>query len=76
MPEVKWSSELSVGIAEIDEQHQHFIELLNALHRAVRSAKDTALTFELLGTLSEWLVTHIRTSDKRYAAFLRDKDVS
>jgi hemerythrin len=135
MPELKWGPDLSVGVAEIDAQHQHFVELVNVLYRAIRAGRgrdalgtafdelaeytrthftteeqlllwhdypeyaehkaqhdamiervatlrrrfqagDQAITFELMGTMSEWLVTHIQSSDKRYANFLKAKGVS
>jgi len=32
MPRIEWSESLSVGIAEIDEQHRKWIALINQLH--------------------------------------------
>jgi hemerythrin len=135
MPEVKWSPDLSVGIAEIDAQHQHFLELINAMYRAIRAGKgqaalgaslaglsayththfateeqlmarhgypglaehkaqhdamavwvgdiqrrfksgETSISYELLGTLRTWLMTHIQTVDQRFGSYLRERGVS
>lgn len=32
---LEWSDELSVGIPEIDAEHQHFITLINELNKAI-----------------------------------------
>ena len=33
---VEWSTELSVGIEEIDAQHQVLVDLLNQVHEAIQ----------------------------------------
>lgn len=33
---IDWRDEMSVGIAEIDEDHKHFIKLINDLNRSIR----------------------------------------
>jgi len=31
-----WNDQLSVGVAEIDKQHQELVKLINDLHEAMR----------------------------------------
>lgn len=64
MPEVKWSAELSVGIAEIDEQHQHFLELINLMHRATRAGKGKAALAPALDELADYTRTHFATEEQ------------
>ena len=47
MPRIEWNESLSVGIAEIDEQHRKWISLINALHDVLMGySEDESLTSE------------------------------
>ncbi len=35
MPFIAWTSDFSVGVAEIDDQHRNLIDLVNDLHQAM-----------------------------------------
>lgn len=45
---IRWSDELSVGIAEIDREHQHFFELINRLNRAIRERAEKSEIIQIL----------------------------
>ena len=40
MPIVTWHDDFSVNVTEIDKQHQHMLELVNALHASVEACAD------------------------------------
>jgi hemerythrin len=50
MPYFTWSPSYSVGVKELDTQHQAMIEIINRLHEAMRTGKGTS---ELGGIFSE-----------------------
>lgn len=39
MPRIEWNESFSVGVAEIDEQHRRWIDLINKLHDAIMDKK-------------------------------------
>ncbi len=59
---LEWSNELSVGILEIDAQHQILVDL----HAKLEKGKG-AIGFELAFFLKGWITQHILEGDKRYA---------
>lgn len=40
--EIKWNERLSVGVAEMDEEHRQFIARVNELNRAIVESEDKA----------------------------------
>lgn len=61
MKDIVWSSILSVGVAEIDDDHRRLIALFNELNRAVatgESAGYLAATLEELINCTVWHFSH------------------
>lgn len=61
MKDIVWSSILSVGVAEIDDDHRLLIALFNELNRAVaagESAEYLAATLEELINCTVWHFSH------------------
>ena len=54
MPLIEWTSELSIGIDSIDEQHKKLVNMINALN----DAKLAGSTNELLGKIFTGLTTY------------------
>lgn len=54
MPLIEWSSELSIGINSIDEQHKKLVNMINALN----DAKVAGSTNELLGKIFTGLTSY------------------
>lgn len=54
---IKWTQNLSVGINEIDLQHQKLIELINQLHDLMKSGQGK----EALGVVLEDLIDYTKT---------------
>ncbi|WP_147819455.1 bacteriohemerythrin [Salidesulfovibrio onnuriiensis] len=55
---IQWDDSFSVGVKEIDRQHQRLMELINALHDAMRSGKGNNVMGRILGELKDYTVTH------------------
>ncbi len=51
MPEIKWEDKFSVGVKELDEQHQKIIEIINRISRLISAGDYSDL--ELLSILQE-----------------------
>lgn len=58
---IKWQKKFSVGLADIDEQHKHFIKILNDVH-AKREKKNDDLKDEL-NELVEYARIHFTTEE-------------
>lgn len=60
---VDWNDSLSVGIQEIDDQHQFLVELLNKLHRAIHQRQGTAAAEAILMELVEYTKIHFAVEE-------------
>lgn len=61
---LKWSDSLSVHVAEIDEQHQKLIQLINTLHDAMLEKKGKDVLAGILDELAAYTVYHFSTEEK------------
>lgn len=59
-----WSDAMSVGIAEIDEQHKMLIDILNRLFTAVVQRESHVNTTEILDTLLDYTQVHFGLEEK------------
>jgi hemerythrin len=62
-PFVEWSPALSLGIDEIDAQHQALIDLINALHEVVRAGRPREQQLDALGRLAEYTKIHFAVEE-------------
>ncbi len=46
--EIRWSESLSVGVAEIDQEHRQFVARVNELNKAIIDCRDKATVERLL----------------------------
>lgn len=53
-----WTADLSVGIPQIDEEHQHFIQLVNELNRAIVQRADFAEIKQMMQSILDDAVVH------------------
>lgn len=60
----EWSDAMSVGIAEIDEQHKVLIDILNRLFLAVVKRESHEITIEILDTLVDYTKTHFGLEER------------
>jgi hemerythrin len=66
MPLITWTNTLSVGIKEIDAQHQQLIKLINELHDAMKAGKGSAILGSTLGALADYTVYHFGTEEQMF----------
>jgi len=55
---IEWTDDLSVGIQEIDDQHQLLVSLLNKLHNAIHQHHGKEAAQAILGELVEYTKIH------------------
>ena len=55
---IHWKEEFSVGVAEVDHEHQELIELINVLHRSVQEGVTRRQVIEGLGDIFAQIAAH------------------
>jgi hemerythrin len=60
---IEWSSELSVGIEEIDAQHMVLVNLLNQIHEAIQQRQAAEVTGEIIRQLGEYTRVHFAVEE-------------
>lgn len=60
---IEWSSELSVGIEEIDAQHQILVDLLNQVHEAIQQRQGVETTDRIIQRLYEYTRVHFAVEE-------------
>ena len=64
MPLMQWDETMSVGVAELDSQHQTLVDLINEAYEALRK-HDEHLLAGLLDQMREYAVMHFHFEEKR-----------
>jgi len=62
--ELKWDKHLSVGVAEIDQQHKLLIDKFNAFMSACREERGNDEVFRLFSFLDVYAVTHFADEER------------
>jgi hemerythrin len=66
---IQWNDSLSVGVAEIDKQHQKLVQMINDLHDAMRQAKGSSVLGPLVSGLIDYTNTHFKAEEKYFIRF-------
>jgi hemerythrin len=61
MSQIPWTDQLSVGVPEIDRQHQKLLELFNALDEALSRGAAAKMVRPLLAELASYTHYHFST---------------
>jgi hemerythrin len=61
---VTWREAFSVGVAEVDYEHQELIELINELHRSVLEGVTRAQVVAGLGEIYAQIAAHFALEEK------------
>ncbi len=69
MPRIEWTEQLSLGIPEIDEQHQQLINIANLLLAAVHAGKGERVITKTVTDLREYTVQHF-VKEEEYMAII------
>lgn len=78
MPFITWNDKYSVGIKEIDSQHQRLVEILNELHEAMKAGKSKDIIDDTIKKLVDYTVYHFTLEENymmkySYPGFLKHK---
>jgi len=64
-----WSDDYSVGVQLIDEQHQHFFEIINNTIELMSKNYNKEDVFAILGQLGDYAHYHFSTEEEYFAEF-------
>lgn len=64
MPLVEWRAEFSVGVPEVDHEHQALIELINTAHAKLGCADNQHLVPDFLGEIHAQVSAHFALEEK------------
>ena len=62
-----WNRKLVTGLTDIDQQHLKLVQLINDLHRAMKSRVGAAESGRILRELAEYTVYHFDFEEKMFA---------
>jgi len=66
---IKWDDSLSVGVKEIDLQHQKLFSMINELNDAMRQGKSREVMGKILAGLKNYTVTHFGVEERYFDRF-------
>ena len=66
---MKWSTNLSVNVAEIDSQHQQLVSFINELNGAMKQGKGREILAEIITGLILYTRTHFNTEETYFKRF-------
>jgi hemerythrin len=66
---IEWTSDLSVGVVEIDRQHQELFQRINRLFDACYQGTSKATVAEMIQFLADYVVSHFGTEEKYMIQF-------
>jgi len=68
MAYIEWQPNYSVGVAMIDEQHRHFVGILNKLYEIIQDSKTSELD-SITKELAQYTKTHFDTEEGYFKKF-------
>ena len=63
MPKVAWNDSLSIGVPEIDAQHQRLFALVNEVDEAIQARHGAEIAARALRTLCDYAVEHFAAEE-------------
>jgi hemerythrin len=66
---IKWNDSLSVNVAEIDQQHQKLILMINDLHGAMKLGKGKDVLGKIVNGLISYTTIHFKTEEDYFSQF-------
>ncbi len=63
MESIKWNDEYSVGVAEIDRQHQKLVGMINRLISEQKVLTDSSTIAEMLTEMTDYAQEHFRAEE-------------
>lgn len=69
-----WQDSYSVGVAEIDDQHRHFFEVVNKVNELLDSnSYDREALISVIVELSDYALLHLSTEEEYFKKFAYEK---
>ena len=65
---IEWNDQLSVGVSEMDKQHQRLVEMVNRLHDAMTRAEGADVLKTILNDLVLYTKVHFAAEERLMAA--------
>ncbi|MCL5020106.1 MAG: bacteriohemerythrin [Bacteroidetes bacterium] len=69
MPFIKWTEDLSVGVAELDSQHKSLIDLANALYDSINNGNDREILGKALDRLLDYIAFHFGSEESLFQKY-------
>jgi hemerythrin-like metal-binding protein len=69
MPLIKWDPSLSVGVEEVDKQHQLLIQRINDLYKAMKAGREHSVLRKLINQLSTYAAMHFAKEEHYFDIF-------
>ncbi len=66
---IEWNPDFSVGIGEMDRQHQKLISLINQFHNALKAGKGDEMAKGILVQLAEYTQSHFVAEEQLMARY-------
>lgn len=64
MPLIEWKDDFNTGVAEVDHEHRHLIDLINGLDERLRREDADTTVVELLGEIFARISAHFALEEK------------
>ena len=66
---IEWDNSLSIGVSEIDRQHQQLVKMINELNDAMLSGKGREALRTIINGLISYTDTHFTTEERYFDQF-------
>ena len=66
---IQWNANLSVGVGEIDRQHQQLVKLINDLDDAMSRGEGKTIVGQIVGSLLRYAQSHFATEETYFKQF-------
>ncbi len=73
---LNWENNYSVKVAEIDEQHKAWINLINYLHEAMKAGKGKEVLGDILDEVMNYTIYHFGSEEKMFDKYKYPDTVS
>lgn len=64
MPMLEWNDDLSVMVAEVDEQHKKCVDMVNELYDSMRSSSSDETLLKIVDDMRNYTEFHFTTEEK------------
>ncbi|QHI73282.1 bacteriohemerythrin [Aminipila terrae] len=62
-----WNSSYSVGVSQLDFDHQKLLEMINQLHKAMSIGQSKVMIAQLISNLKNYTLTHFKNEESYLA---------